>query len=198
MDQLQIDRKDINRVLTTSPLYGLSEWDYRYLIRQGDDQVESDEFDSKTVQSVSSAGTRHSAISPSPVNPPATHISRLSPCAPGPSDKTTPSLSIKTSRSDAPPAVTTSTRSRVPPKTQTSSQSLKSGSTTAASSSSSPNSGYGPRPADPHPHPCPPPPPASALSIYMLSHRYRLSSLEGLAKDRIIEQMTPENCMPML
>ena len=32
----------------------------------------------------------------------------------------------------------------------------------------------------------------------MLSRRYRLESLETLAKDRIIAQMTPENRMPIL
>jgi hypothetical protein len=51
---------------------------------------------------------------------------------------------------------------------------------------------------DPHAHPCTPPAPASALSMYMLSHRYAIPALEGLAKERILKGLTVESCMPML
>ena len=51
---------------------------------------------------------------------------------------------------------------------------------------------------DPHHHPSTAPPPASALSVYMLSHRYRLEILESLAKEHILSRMTSESCMPML
>lgn len=51
---------------------------------------------------------------------------------------------------------------------------------------------------DPHPHPAPSPAPPSALGIYMLAHRYDIAILEGLAKERILKGLTPENCMPML
>ena len=52
--------------------------------------------------------------------------------------------------------------------------------------------------ADPHHHPTSPPPPASALSMYMLSHRYRLETLESLAKEHILTRLTSDNCFPML
>lgn len=52
--------------------------------------------------------------------------------------------------------------------------------------------------ADPHRHPSTAPPAASALSVYILSHRYRLETLESLAKEHILTRMTSENCMPML
>lgn len=51
---------------------------------------------------------------------------------------------------------------------------------------------------DPHQHPMAIPARASALSMYMLSHRYRLETLESLAKEHILTRMTSENCMPML
>ena len=34
---------------------------------------------------------------------------------------------------------------------------------------------------DPHPHPTPPPPPASALSIWLVAHRYAMPGLSSLA-----------------
>ena len=51
---------------------------------------------------------------------------------------------------------------------------------------------------DPHPHPAPPPTYPSALSMYMLAHRYDITVLEELAKERILKGLTPEKCMPML
>ncbi|WVQ81881.1 hypothetical protein IAT38_004008 [Cryptococcus sp. DSM 104549] len=52
--------------------------------------------------------------------------------------------------------------------------------------------------ADPHVHPTERPSPASALEVYMLSDRYRLGVLRGLAKEHMMENMTCENCMPMV
>jgi len=199
MDQLQIDRKEINRVLTTSPMYGPSEWEYRRLIRRGEDAEDFEGFDSRTVQSVSSTGTHRSTMSPTPVKS-ASQTLRAAPLPPH-SHKPAATSSARPPRT-ASISSTPGARSRPGLKTQTTPAAPKAGNTTAIPSSSSPKGasrpGYNPRPSDPHAHPCAPPAPASALNIYMLSHRYRLEVLEGLAKDRIIEQMTPENCIPML
>jgi hypothetical protein len=199
VDQLQIDRKQINRTLTTSPLYGPSEWEFQRLLRQDEEREDFDGFDSRTVQSVSSTGTRRSAISPPPMKP---ALQATRPASSTPGSGKTPSTLTKPLRSAQAAATTTPNKGRTLPKTQATPTTAKPVPVNTAPSSVSPKGvprpGYTPRPADPHPHPCPPPLPASALSIYMLSHRYRLEALQGLARDRIIEQMTPENCMPML
>ena len=51
---------------------------------------------------------------------------------------------------------------------------------------------------DPHHHPTTTPAPASALSVFKLSHRYRIELLENLAKEHILSRMTADNCIPML
>ena len=51
---------------------------------------------------------------------------------------------------------------------------------------------------DPHEHPSEIPAAASALSVYMLAHRYSLDTLAKAAKEQIMGMLTPENCMPML
>lgn len=56
-----------------------------------------------------------------------------------------------------------------------------------------------PAPApDPHPHPAPAPTPPSALSMYMLSHRYDIPVLQALAKERVLKGLSADDCMPML
>ena len=201
MDQLQIEPKEINRVLTSTAIYGPSEFEYRHLPRQGEDGEDGDGFDTRTVKSVSSAGTRQSAISPTPA--------KTAPPLPRSASSTSSTLSKSTTGSSASKASraaqTAATPSRPRPASKTAAPNTapapKAPGATGTTSSSPQGINRAPyptRPKDPHPHPCPPPPPASALSVYMLSHRYRLESLEQLAKERIIEQMTSGNCMPML
>jgi hypothetical protein len=203
MDQLRIDPHEINRVLALPRFYGQNEWDYRYLYRQGEEPDELDNTDARTTKSFSSVSTRLSAKSPPPpARSGQASTSPRSTSSTGPVVNKIPTSSTSTPKIPRPsqtgPSVTPS-RNRVrasaelPPK-----KNDKSPLASAASPKSTNRSPYAPRASDPHAHPCPPPGPASALSVYILSHRYRLKTLEALAKDHIVEQLTKETCMPML
>ncbi|KAF8332673.1 uncharacterized protein EI90DRAFT_3053969, partial [Cantharellus anzutake] len=51
---------------------------------------------------------------------------------------------------------------------------------------------------DPHPHPTPAPPPASALSIYLVAHRYGIKPLASLAVEHTMNTVTPQTAFPLL
>ena len=208
MRQTQLCRAEVIKALTAgSPLYmGPGEWDYRRLPMEGEEM--DDAFDGRTVRSVSSTGTRVSHVSGlgpsssisqrkasiSPATTPTSKASRLPPKPPTASkiarpSSTTPRPAARTPSLASPSTLTPSTN----PKSQVSPQS---NAATAALATKHFVSRH--TEPDPHAHPGQAPPPASALSIYMLAHRYRLESLELLAKDHILAQMTAENCMPYL
>ncbi|ORY30544.1 hypothetical protein BCR39DRAFT_528627 [Naematelia encephala] len=224
MGQLQLDRGEIVKLLAGGGggLRG-GEWEYKRLNVEGEigeDMSElemRDDFDARTVLSVSSVGTSASrrvsaVVSPTPAIPPTTNR-RDSPnraragSASGASS--TLSKTSRTSRTSSSATPTTSTsRSRLTPSTNPTSPSRSSSSipktTPTSTGSTSPKhlplgrpQRHVPEP-DPHPHPAPPPPPGSALAVYMLANRYRLDTLEALAKEHILAKMTGDNCMPML
>ena len=204
MDQLRIDRHEINRMLSAPHLNSSDEWVYRRLYRSGDEIDGSDNFDVRTVKSASSASTRLSVVSPTPHPRSNTTTSRNSRRPPGPeaNAKTDTPLSTPCAKSTRPQQTQPSQTinrpgkpSNPPPKQDRSASNTGNKSSSNGINNRSP---YMSRVSDPHAHPCNVPAPASALSIFMLSHRYRLESLERLAKDHILDRLTKENCMPML
>ncbi|ORX37222.1 hypothetical protein BD324DRAFT_650828 [Kockovaella imperatae] len=222
MRQGQLCRSEVVKSLTSgAPLYtGLGEWDYRRLPIEGEDI--DDGFDVQTVKSVSSTGTRVSGLSPSSsVNRKANVGGASSVSAeknPTTSITPKPGASAKVATRPA-PATPTPIRPRPPPNKASSSNDTSNltpatnpnTSKHLASQTSPAGAGTGTGTAlpsrqfisrhgepDPHPHPAPQPLPASALAIYMLSHRYRLETLELLAKDHILAVLRPDNCMSYL
>ena len=210
MNQLHLDKGSIAQCLSRPATpYGPGEWDYRRLPTDGEEDL--DGFDARTIKSVSSV---------SGLSPPASVTSGVR--STSTTSRTSSNSNTKTNTSSsAIPVISTSkprsaqstTRSRMGSKSSpapTSSTPTKSASTSASSTTlgttTSPQGVVATRghysrvhsEPDPHAHPCTPPAPASALSVYILSHRYRLEALESLAKDHILGKMTPENCMPML
>ncbi|KAF8591487.1 hypothetical protein K439DRAFT_1380451 [Ramaria rubella] len=51
---------------------------------------------------------------------------------------------------------------------------------------------------DPHPHPTPPPPPASALSIWLIAHRYAMPGLSSLALAHMMNTIQPSSAISLL
>jgi hypothetical protein len=249
MDQLQLDRASICKLLGASH-WGAGEWEYRQLPAEGDAGLDGlseldlrEDFETRTVKSVSSTGTsvskRIDAMSPpllpktpgvtadkgrrrdGSVSSTASSTSRVSHTSGISAPKPGSRVSAATS-SPATPRSLPQTSLKLPARTTTPSRTAPAsaavGGTTAGPSSAkrspstqagatSPNAlgtGRGhyslrhlPEP-DPHPHPCAEPASASALAVYMLAHRYRLTMLEGLAKDHILSRLNFDNCMPML
>lgn len=237
MDHLHIDKGEITKMLSGAPAYlGSTEWEHRRLPLDGDSpegSVSELEFDTRTVKSVSSAGTSVSrrvsttmSLSPPPpdlkAKPGVAVRARSVSSATSAISKTSP-LSTTSSPSKAPPRAsvntsssTTPTRSRIaaggasalklPANPSSVTRQTSSTASSTVASQTSPNAlgrSHYPLPRlystpDPHHHPATAPPPASALSVYMLSHRYRLETLESLAKEHILTHMTSDNCIPML
>ena len=216
MDQTQLERGEVTKCLmsATPPYVGAAEWQFRRIPLQGEEI--DDDFDTRTVRSVSSTGTRVSAVSglSPPSRKPEPNVNKavaVRPVPPKPSGKP---LSSSPTGIKPPAAVKSSTATnsqnsnrprpsqKSPPSptpTSVSSQSI----TSSSASNTTPKTSsrhFVPRhnEPDPHPHPARQPPAASALAIYMLAHRYRLQSLELLAKEQILSAMTAANCMPFL
>ena len=240
-------KPSISRLLSTSHL---GEWEYRKIpseneVMDGFSEMDlRDDFDARTVKSVSSVGTsvsrRMSATTPPPlpistpnkiglrdrstdssvvstmskVSSTSGVASKVSKASNTTASSATPrlrltntNLSSTTRKPDSTPTRSTAkSSSNAPKQIQQSPPNMLPTATGGTGPIASPLSGavhsrfplrHLPE-SDPHLHPTITPAPASALSVYILAHRYRLDELEGLAKDQILSKLTHETCMPML
>lgn len=206
MDHLQIERQETQRSLSeSSKVLGAAEWEYRRLLRLGEESEDLEEMDVRTVISTSSINTRRSGISPSPSSGGRAFDARSTSSSRTGVSKATSASTPSTTKTGRISQTSTSPRTRpVKPASTVTPAAIDKGpptplikpSKTSPAAISRPS--YIPRAPDPHAHPCSTPAPASALSVFMLSHRYGMEKLETLAKAHILDQLTPDNCMPML
>ena len=208
VDLSSIDTSAIKHLLTDDSFYiGTSEWDYRLLPHEGDeDATEHPDFDARTVSSVGTSISKPASAISESSNPRAGSVMSHSSVGSKVSAVSTPASTTSRAMSRLSSATVSSatpTRSRIPPSTSTNKFKLPSVGRSGRvdkPGSTSPTALGRPRETavDPHPHPGPPPQPASALATYMLAHRYRLEILESLAKEQILSGLAVDNAMPML